>query len=427
MKIKSNARTAGSWMPSTPQATAAFLDRLRGKVEQKRLMLAPGEEKKYKPVVEKFKTLINTDAVIRMYLKQMIDQVPGYYREPDSPGFYLKSIEEMLDLLNVILHQAPEYNDTELVGFPVNTILDWTMGMPAGFALFRLDKLNEMLREYLGVWCDFLNNEKSLYVLNDSENGWKSEAAQNKLNMSQYEYDPDDPHWGFTSWNDFFTRRLAPGVYPLKDKDKESNIIVSACASQVYAIKDKVKSVDWFWVKSQPYSLNDMLAGDANDDYERHFAEYVQPFEGGTVYQAFLSALKYHRWHSPVSGTILKAYVKPGTYYSQAESEGMDPAGPNDSQGYITHVATRAIIFIQAEDPVGLMCVMQVGMAEVSSCVLDDKIKPGYKIRKGDEIGYFQYGGSTYCLVFRPGVIKEWDVAVGQDVDVRERIAVART
>lgn len=202
MKININAKTAGSWMPSTPQATAAFLDRLREKVSKQKKMLA-AKEKEYEPVVEKVRTLINNDAVIRMYLKQMIDQVPGYYQLPGSPGFYLKSIDELLDLLNVILYQAPEYNDTELVGFPINTVLDWTMGMPAGFALFRLDSLNQMLREYLSVWCGFLNSEKSLYVLNDSEHGWKSEAAQKKLNMSQYVYKPDDPNWGFTSWNNF--------------------------------------------------------------------------------------------------------------------------------------------------------------------------------------------------------------------------------
>jgi phosphatidylserine decarboxylase len=254
METKINARTAGSWMPATPQAAAAFLNGLRNKATDKKRMLAP-EEKKYEPIVERLEILINTDPVIRMYLKQMIDQVPGYYREKESPGFYLESIEELLDLLNLILQYAPEYNDTDLVGFPVNTILDWTMGMPAGFALFRLDQLNAWFREYLAVWCDFLNSEQSLYVLNDSEKGWKCDAAQKKLDMSQYQYNTDDPYWGFKSWNDFFTRRLAAGVYPLKDKDRESNIIVSACASQVYAIKNNVNTFDWFWVKSQPYSF----------------------------------------------------------------------------------------------------------------------------------------------------------------------------
>jgi Phosphatidylserine decarboxylase len=30
------------------------------------------------------------------------------------------------------------------------------------------------------------------------------------------------------------------------------------------------------------------------------------------------------------------------------------------------------------------------------------------EIKKGDEIGYFQYRGSTYCLIFEPGVINSF-------------------
>ena len=35
---------------------------------------------------------------------------------------------------------------------------------------------------------------------------------------------------------------------------------------------------------------------------------------------------------------------------------------------------------------------------------------PGYHARKGEELGYFQYGGSTHCLVFRPGAIAEFSL-----------------
>lgn len=85
----------------------------------------------------------------------------------------------------------------------------------------------------------------------------------------------------------------------------------------------------------------------------------AEQFVGGTIYQAFLSALSYHRWHSPVSGTVVKTRLIEGTYYSETLSEGSDPAGPNDSQGYIAEVATRALIFIEADDPaIGLMCFM---------------------------------------------------------------------
>jgi phosphatidylserine decarboxylase len=111
-----------------------------------------------------------------------------------------------------------------------------------------------------------------------------------------------------------------------------------------------------------------------------------------------------------VNGTIVKASVQDGSYYAEALSEGFDPAGPNESQGYITAVATRALIFIEAKNPdIGPMCVMPVGMAEVSSCDITEikkKLKTSgkVKIKKGDPLGTFRFVGSTHCLFFRPEV-----------------------
>jgi phosphatidylserine decarboxylase len=109
-----------------------------------------------------------------------------------------------------------------------------------------------------------------------------------------------------------------------------------------------------------------------------------------------------------VSGKVMKAYVKDGSHYAEAASHGFDPAGPNDSQSYTTEVATRALIFIEADNPdVGLMCVLAVGMAEVSGCQIT--VYQGQRVGKGDQIGMFHYGGSTHCLIFRPGVKLEFD------------------
>ena len=52
------------------------------------------------------------------------------------------------------------------------------------------------------------------------------------------------------------------------------------------------------------------------------------------------------------------------------------------------------------------MCVVPIGMAEVSSCVVT--VQEGQSVKKGDQIGYFQFGGSTHCLVFRKGVITQF-------------------
>ena len=43
--------------------------------------------------------------------------------------------------------------------------------------------------------------------------------------------------------------------------------------------------------------------------------------------------------------------------------------------------------------------------------MIDPKVRPGYHVGKGEELGYFQYGGSTHCLVFRPGAIAEFTLA----------------
>jgi len=132
----------------------------------------------------------------------------------------------------------------------------------------------------------------------------------------------------------------------------------------------------------------------------------------------------------------VRAFVVAGTYYSEPNSEGADAVEPMNSQSYLAHVAARAIIIIEADDPViGLMAFVAVGMSEVSSCLIDPKMTPGYHVGKGAELGYFQYGGSTHCLVFRPGAIAEFALAaIPQPHDpkaalmlVRSRLAVAST
>jgi phosphatidylserine decarboxylase len=297
------------------------------------------------------------------------------------------------------------------------------MGTPAGFAAFRDGRINAMLKRILGVWCEFLSSADSRYVLNDSPSGWKGEAARQAIGIEQYQHDPDDKYWGFASWNDFFTRRLADGARPVEAPD-DDNVIVSACESTPYGLATDVQLHDRFWIKSQPYSLHDMLAGD----------ESAAQFVGGTVYQAFLSATNYHRWHSPVAGTIVRAFVQDGTYYSEADSEGAAAVEPRYSQSYLAHVAARAVFLIQADNPViGLMAFVPVGMSEVSSCLIDPKIQPGYHVAKGEELGYFQFGGSTHCLVFRPGAIADFSLtAIPQPHDphpplvrVRSKLATA--
>jgi phosphatidylserine decarboxylase len=326
----------------------------------------------------------------------------------------------MLELLNTILTHAPEFDRTGLVGCPINTILDWPMGTAAGNAAFLNERVNAHLKKVLNEWGRFLSSPDSAYVLNDHpRKGWLGADALEAMPHFEREFvcDPDQPHWGFRSWDHFFTRAFRPGARPVAGADSDA-VIVNACESAPYRIARHVKYRDRFWIKSQPYSLGHMLANDG----------LAPLFAGGTIYQAYLSPTSYHRWHSPVTGTVRKAYVKDGTYYAEAASEGFDPEGPNESQAYITELATRAILFIEADDPaIGLLCVLAVGMAEVSSCEITAYV--GQHLRKGDEVGMFHFGGSTHCLIFRPEVRLEFDHHGQQpglhakDIPVNARIA----
>jgi len=77
-------------------------------------------------------------------------------------------------------------------------------------------------------------------------------------------------------------------------------------------------------------------------------------------------------------------------------------------QGYLIEVATRAIMFIEADNPyIGLMCFMAIEILEVSSCEIT--VKEGQYIKKGQKIGTFHFGGSSHCLIFQPGVELEFD------------------
>lgn len=399
-----DARRQAGWLPDKQEGLEAWLAGHRERVS------ARDEQVVLHPVITEFEELIKSDPVVRMYFNQMIAQVPQarQYRKR-----HLESVPQMLRLINEVLRMAPEFSEDAMVMLPLGAILDWTMGTRAGFAAFRDQRINAMLKKVLTAWCEFLSSGDSRYVLNDSPSGWKCPAARRAVGIEQYQYEPDDEYWGFASWNDFFTRRFKNGQRPVHSPD-DDKVIVSACESTPYGLATDVQRQDRFWIKSQPYSLQDMLAND----------ESIDLFVGGTVYQAFLSATNYHRWHSPVAGTIVRAFVQQGTYYSEADSEGAGAVEPQNSQSYLAHVAARAIILIEADDPViGLLAFVPIGMSEVSSCMIDPNIRPGCHVSKGEELGYFQFGGSTHCLLFRPGAIADFSLpAIPQPHDPQPRL-----
>ncbi len=381
----------GKWLPSD-QAT---LDRW---VKEQKRKLKKGA--KLHPAIREFKLVIDTDPEVNMFFYQMFNQVPDFppFSTDPTGNPQIQDYNEMLELINAIMTTSPEYNSSGLVGFPINAILNWSMGTPGGFAAFLNDKVNVQFKKVLNQWGVFLQSPESRYVLNDGPNGWFSPDALADMGGNfarDFVCDPTLPHYGFTSWDNFFTRVFRENIRPVESPNDQS-VIANACESAPYRLQKDVQLRSTFWVKGQDYSLLYMLNNDPR----------APLFVGGTVYQAFLSAFSYHRWHSPVDGTIVKTTNVEGSYYSSIMLK-FDPAGPNKSQGYLTNVAARALIFIEADNPaIGLMCFVAIGMSEVSSNEIT--VYEGQHVKKGQEIGMFHFGGSTHCLIFRPEVNLEF-------------------
>jgi phosphatidylserine decarboxylase len=381
---------AAGYLPKDRRSVDEFHQRLRNHIEQAKLS---GEAPVHIPSVKALGDLILRNGVVRMYVEQMIEQQPADHQA-------VTGVENLLDTLNLIATTAPSYNPdpNKINAFPMSSLFTYMMMTPAGESIFRNSEFNAAIAAILKAWCEFLDGPKSRYVLTKDEDGWLCQSAYwyNKL----YEFvipDQSAPYWGFASFNDYFHRQVRPEARPVADPDNPK-VIVSANDGTVYNIGTNAQPTTDFWLKGQPYSLINMLDG-----------EYVDRFIGGTVFQSFLSGANYHRWRSPIDGIVRLARVVDGLMFSDAESAGVDPTAATYSQGYGASVNTRGLVFIESPDAnIGLVCVIPIGITEISSVQIN--VKEGDNLKKGDELGWFSYGGSGMALVFQPGAIDSFTV-----------------
>jgi len=101
-----------------------------------------------------------------------------------------------------------------------------------------------------------------------------------------------------------------------------------------------------------------------------------------------------------VTGTVVKACVHNGTYYSETLAEGFDPAGPQRLAGLHRRGRDPRDDLHPGRHPrIGLCASCRWGWRRVSTC--DIRVYEGQRVEKGDELGMFHFGGSTHCLIFR--------------------------
>ncbi|GKT53943.1 phosphatidylserine decarboxylase [Colletotrichum tofieldiae] len=438
-------QSLGQWLPKDRTIIQKWVALKVHEAEERRL------NNRLDPSLLNLQKIVDDDSALSQLANAMFTEASARYALDPKGQPAIQSFQQFLEVVNIIMQSGPEFYDKPgnddamgFVGFPINALLDWPMGTKSGHEFFRRPDVNEGLKDVLNTWAKFLGTAASKPCLRS----WLSPLGQGMLadqaNMKEDQYnfkqlfvcpDPvDENYLGFESWDAFFTRRFQKGIRPVDNPDDATGtdagntlVITNACESAPLRVVTDVKFRDDFNLKGQPYSLVDMLNN----------TPLASKFVGGTVYQAFLSALTYHRWHAPVSGRVVGIEMVAGTYYSENKYEGLaanpddpDPQAPNHSQPYISAVATRSIIYIQARNPrIGLMAIVFVGMAEVSSCEFTVRIDD--EVVKGQEIGMFHFGGSSHCLLFRPGVRLQfvgrqppWDLDFERNNRVNSALAV---
>ncbi|KAF5348531.1 hypothetical protein D9756_009542 [Leucocoprinus leucothites] len=292
-------------------------------------------------------------------------------------------------------------------------MFNWPMCTTAGYRMFTNAQVNTHLKQILNTWAQFLSSIESCYTLTKADGGWFSQPALQAMPnfVEAFVCNPQEEYFGFKSWDDFFTRRFRSGMRPVDGKE-DDRVITTPCESVPYNIAYNIKERDTFWIKGEPYSLRHMLYNDPR----------TSQFIGGTVFQGYVSEIDYHRWHSPVNGTIKKIVSVPGTYFAISPSLGFESSNDPDplfegySQGYMANVATRMLIFILADNPdIGLMVFIAIGMVEVSSC--EATVKEEERVKKGDQLGMFHFGGSSYVMLFRPETKIEFEESIKSGVE----------
>ena len=204
------------------------------------------------------------------------------------------------------------------------------------------------------------------------------------------------PHGGWKTFNQFFARNFKPGLRPVAAVS-DPRVIVSP-ADSTFAGQWEIRTDSQVTVKNLHWSIGELLEG----------SPYKDRFVNGLFMHAFLNTTDYHRQHAPVGGTVLEARVIPGQVYLEVVVEPVpgDTGGRHrlkphrtmnapDNAGY-QFAQARGLVVL--DTPIGLVAVLPVGMCQVSSVILTAEV--GVTLRKGEELSYFQFGGSDIVVLF---------------------------
>ena len=264
----------------------------------------------------------------------------------------------------------------------------------------KLTPLSKWIVKYADAWGLYLDTPKSAKHV-------KTFKDDPVFHWDQYMPPPsnfgsDEDYKAYRTFNQFFARHVKPGMRPIAGL-RDNNVIVSPAdctfagwwqigndeQSNIYVQGEKNGIIE---SKGIQWSIQELLQD----------SDYADRFKGGIFCHMFLNSIDYHRWHTPVQGKVVEARVIQGQCYLDVNvtqkwvnGEKFNFLNALDGTGY-QFVQTRGLIVI--DSPIGLVACMPMGMAQVSSVVIT--AQEGVTLQKGEELGYFQFGGSDWVIVF---------------------------
>lgn len=198
------------------------------------------------------------------------------------------------------------------------------------------------------------------------------------VNSEEFEKKPEE----FSSFNDFFTRTLKRGARPISP-GKEVAVIPADGRFLFYQDITEEKN---FIVKGRRFDLKSFLNDPA----------LAQEYEGGALILGRLCPVDYHRFHFPVSGIAGKPKLINGPLFS------VNPFAVHQNIGILWE-NKRYLTSIDSGE-FGQVLLLEIGATFVGKVV--STFIPGSSVAKGDEKGYFSFGGSAVALIFKKGKLQ---------------------
>lgn len=187
----------------------------------------------------------------------------------------------------------------------------------------------------------------------------------------------------YRSFNEFFIRAFREGQRTFTPGDQE----MGAFAEARYFGHESMTDNLTIPVKGSMLRARDLL-GDCGGD-----PELAEPFIGGPLMIARLCPVDYHRYHYPDDGRTVKSFSVHGGLHS------VNPLALKYRQDIFIKNERRVAIL--ESEHFGKLAYIEVGATCVGKIVQSfDESQP---FKKGDEKGYFLFGGSTVVLCGEPG------------------------